>query len=63
MAENGKMGIARNGGNTEKMDNREEMGVVAEVMLTHPTPHIPRTDSGNSEENMPTTSDIVFIEG
>ena len=34
------------GGQSERTDSGEEMGVIAEAMGIHPTPHTPKTDSG-----------------
>ena len=34
------------GGQAEITDSGEEMGVIVEAMVIHPTPHTPKVDSG-----------------
>ena len=45
------------------MDSREQTGMVAEVMVTHPTSYTPKMDSGNSADNTPTVMEVGCLEG
>ena len=43
------MDIGRIGGHAEILDSGEEMGVIVEEMVIHPTPHTPRRTSVQAE--------------
>ena len=57
----GKTGTNRTREQAERVDIREETGVVAEAMGIHPTSHTPKMYSG--ADNIPVTMKIGWFEG
>ena len=56
----GEKGTNRTGEQADRVDIREETGVVAEAMGIHPTSHTPKTYSG--ADNMPVAMEIGWFE-